>query len=179
MAVHAYTATATPQVRDATSSRSSACANPRVLVGKFDRPNLVYRVLPRTDRLQPGARRRSSATRARPGIIYCIRRGGRGRARGGLAARAHGACPITPASTDAERRAHQEAFISERVDIVVATVAFGMGIDRSNVRFVLHAGMPKSIEHYQQETGRAGRDGLEAECVLLYSAPTYGPGSRS
>ena len=68
-----------------------------------------------------------------------------------------------------ERRRVQEAFINEECDIIVATVAFGMGIDRSNIRFVLHTAMPKSIEHYQQETGRAGRDGLEAECVLLHS----------
>jgi ATP-dependent DNA helicase RecQ len=72
--------------------------------------------------------------------------------------------------TPEERREAQEAFASERVDIVVATVAFGMGIDRSNVRFVAHAGLPKSIEHYQQEAGRAGRDGLVSECVLLYDA---------
>ena len=69
-----------------------------------------------------------------------------------------------------ERRRTQDEFASEAIDVVVATVAFGMGIDRSDVRCVMHAAMPKSIEHYQQETGRAGRDGLEAECVLLYSA---------
>ena len=68
-----------------------------------------------------------------------------------------------------QRQRTQEAFTRERCDVVVATVAFGMGIDRSNVRFVLHVAMPKSLEHYQQETGRAGRDGLEAECVLLHS----------
>jgi ATP-dependent DNA helicase RecQ len=69
-----------------------------------------------------------------------------------------------------ERRRTQDAFAAEQLDVVAATVAFGMGIDRSDVRCVTHAAMPKSVEHYQQETGRAGRDGLEAECVLLYSA---------
>src|SRR5205814_5817729 len=77
--------------------------------------------------------------------------------------------PYHAGLTGEQRQATQEAFATEACDVVVATVAFGMGIDRSNVRFVLHAAMPKSLEHYQQATGRAGRDGLEAECVLLYS----------
>src|SRR5438067_12984045 len=75
--------------------------------------------------------------------------------------------------TNDERRRAQEAFAEEQCDLIVATVAFGMGIDRSTIRFVLHTSMPKSVEHYQQETGRAGRDGLEAECVLFHSGADY------
>src|SRR5436305_11316978 len=79
------------------------------------------------------------------------------------------ALPYHAGLSPEERHSTQDAFRAEKCDLVVATVAFGMGIDRSNIRFVLHAAMPKSVEHYQQETGRAGRDGLEAECVLLHS----------
>src|SRR5262249_31297331 len=78
--------------------------------------------------------------------------------------------PYHAGKSDEERKSVQNTFSRGECDLIVATVAFGMGIDRSNIRFVLHAGMPKSLEHYQQEAGRAGRDGLEAECVLLYAS---------
>jgi ATP-dependent DNA helicase RecQ len=166
-AVHAYTATATEPVRRDIIAQL-ALQNPIVLVGNFDRPNLIYRILPRQDVLKQTLevieRHEGEA-----GIVYCLRR----RDVDELAAELHKknikALPYHAGMTGEQRQAAQEAFASEQVDVIVATVAFGMGIDRSNVRFVLHASMPKSLEHYQQETGRAGRAGLEAECVLLYS----------
>jgi ATP-dependent DNA helicase RecQ len=172
VAVHAYTATATPQVRGdiVTELRLT---DPRILVGSFDRPNLIYRVRPRTDRLGQVVaaiqRHRDQA-----GIVYCIRRSEVEELAAALVRRGFRAVRYHAGLTDEERRANQDAFVNERVDIVVATVAFGMGIDRSNVRYVIHTGMPKSLEHYQQEAGRAGRDGLEAECLLLASGADYG-----
>ena len=81
--------------------------------------------------------------------------------------------PYHAGLADHERSRNQDAFLNEEVDLVVATVAFGMGIDRSDVRFVIHSGAPQSLEHYQQESGRAGRDGLEAECVLIASGADF------
>ena len=170
--VHAYTATATPEVRTDIASELRL-KDPLVLVGGFDRPNLVYRVQPRTDRLQQ-VLAAVNRHRGEAGIVYCIRRSEVDELAAALARRGLRALPYHAGLTDTERRKNQEAFVGEHVDIVVATVAFGMGIDRSNVRYVVHAGMPKSLEHYQQEAGRAGRDGLPAECLLLWSGADYG-----
>ncbi len=166
-ALHAYTATATEQVRQDIITQLGL-RTPEVLVGNFDRPNLTYRVLARRDLLKQVLevidRHANEA-----GIIYCIRRKDVDELTPQLQAQGVKARPYHAGMLAEQRRTAQEAFAEEACDVVVATVAFGMGIDRSNVRFVLHTGMPKSLEHYQQETGRAGRDGLEAECVLLHS----------
>jgi ATP-dependent DNA helicase RecQ len=166
--IHAYTATATRQVRRDIVEQLGL-RDPLLLVGDFDRANLVYRILPRRDEWKQIVEV-LERHRGESGIIYCIRRKDVDALAEQLAKRGYNARAYHAGMTSEERRAAQEDFAKERCDVVVATVAFGMGIDRSNVRFVLHTAMPKSIEHYQQETGRAGRDGLEAECVLLYSA---------
>ena len=172
IAIHAFTATATPRVRSdiATELR---LRDPAILVGSFDRPNLVYRVRPRTDRL-PQVIEALERHRGAAGIVYCIRRAEVDQLAEALRRRGYRAVAYHAGLADDERRRAQEDFITERADVVVATVAFGMGIDRSDVRYVIHAAMPKSIEHYQQEAGRAGRDGLAAECLLLYSGGDFG-----
>jgi len=166
--VHAYTATATQRVR-ADIAAQLHLVDPAILVGTFDRPNLTYRIVPQLD--VHGQAIDVVQRHAGEGIIiYCLSRNDTEAMAGalkhaGIDARAY------HAGLDAdERRRTQDAFADESLNVVAATVAFGMGIDRSNVRCVVHATMPKTIEHYQQETGRAGRDGLEAECVLFYSA---------
>jgi ATP-dependent DNA helicase RecQ len=166
--IHAYTATATERVR-ADIAAQLCLNNPVLLVGTFDRPNLIYRVVPRVD-----ARAQAlEVLRRHPGkaaIVYCISRNDTEAMAAFLQANRLRAAYYHAGMEADERRRTQDAFASEEIDVVAATVAFGMGIDRSDVRCVIHAAMPKSVEHYQQETGRAGRDGLEAECVLLYSA---------
>jgi ATP-dependent DNA helicase RecQ len=172
VAIHAFTATATPRVRNDIAAEL-ALRDPAILVGSFDRPNLVYRVRQRTDRLRQ-VTEALERHRGDAGIIYCIRRSEVDELAETLRRRGIRAVPYHAGLADAERKRAQDEFITERADVVVATVAFGMGIDRSDVRFVIHAGMPKSIEHYQQEAGRAGRDGLPAECLLLYSGGDFG-----
>ena len=166
--VQAYTATATPRVREDIVQQLQL-RDAVLLVGRFDRRNLIYRVLPKTD-----MREQTAAAIARhPGeaaIVYCLSRKDTESLAAWLKTRGVRAAHYHAGMANEERHRTQEAFADEALDVVVATVAFGMGIDRSNVRCVVHTSLPKSIEHYQQETGRAGRDGLEAECVMFYSA---------
>lgn len=169
--MHAFTATATAKVR-ADILAQLGLRDPLVLVRPCDRPNLTYRVQPRAELLRQVlgvvARHEGEA-----GIVYCISRKDVERLSDNL--RTAGVRSIAyhaGLEPDARRRA-QGAFLSEEADVVVATVAFGMGIDRTDVRFVVHAAMPKGVEQYSQETGRAGRDGLPAECVLFHSGADF------
>jgi len=165
--LHAYTATATQRVREDIVVQLGL-RQAKVLVGVFDRPNLVYRVLQRTDAaLQTAEVLKRGPDEA--AIVYCISRRDTEDMAESLRSLRIQAEHYHAGMNPDERRRVQDLFAEEKLNVVVATVAFGMGIDRSNVRRVIHAAMPKSVEHYQQETGRAGRDGLEAECVLLYS----------
>jgi ATP-dependent DNA helicase RecQ len=168
---HGYTATATQRVRLDIADQLGL-RNPEILVGNFDRPNLCYRVQTRTSMLDQVVEVLKRHV-GEAGIIYCIRRKDVDMLASDLQAKGYEAVPYHAGMLPEDRKSAQEAFRAEKCDLVVATVAFGMGIDRSNVRFVLHTGMPKSIEHYQQEAGRAGRDGLEAECILLHGAADF------
>lgn len=165
--LHAYTATATERVQQ-DIARQLGLTNEAIHVGRFDRHNLTYRVVHRD-----GVKRQVEGILKRhPGeavIIYCISRAETERLAAHLEAAGYRAGCYHAGLTSEQRAEAQERFLKEDLDVIAATVAFGMGIDRSNVRCVVHVGLPQSIEHYQQETGRAGRDGLEAECVMLYS----------
>jgi ATP-dependent DNA helicase RecQ len=169
VAIHAYTATATAQVRDDIAEQLHL-SDPEIQVGSFDRPNLSYSVEKRgkgkgRDQIFDVLNRYKNES----GVIYCLSRKEVEALAGDLNANGHSALPYHAGLEANIRKENQDAFINDRVKTIVATVAFGMGIDKSNVRYVIHAALPASLENYQQESGRAGRDGLPAECVLLYS----------
>ena len=171
ISMHAYTATATDQVR-CDIARQLGLVDAEYLVGSFHRPNLVYRVS-RTDGLFGQVCRVMDKYPGSSGIIYTISRKKVEQLSAKLNREGYRTLPYHAGLSSEERDRNQDAFIREKVDVIVATVAFGMGIDKSNVRYVIHAGMPKSLEHYQQESGRAGRDNLEAECRLFFSGGDY------
>ena len=167
----ALTATATPRVRE-DIEEALGLVDPVRVVGDFDRPNLTYRVVPRLD-LEGQVMKVVERHPGQAGIVYCIRRKDTESLASTLARRGVRAMPYHAGLDPAQRTAVQEAFLNEGIDVVVATVAFGMGIDRPDVRFVVHASLPKGVEQYSQETGRAGRDGLPSECLMLYSGSDF------
>ncbi|GAC1408599.1 MAG: ATP-dependent DNA helicase RecQ [Candidatus Velthaea sp.] len=163
----ALTATATDRVRDDIIERLALRA-PRVYVASFNRPNLTYRVTNKTR----AAESLVAWLKARPddaGIVYTQSRASAESLAEKLSGAGISALPYHAGLDPRKRSLHQEKFLRDDVRVICATVAFGMGINKSNVRFVVHFDMPKNVEGYYQETGRAGRDGLPADCLLYFS----------
>jgi len=165
--VAAFTATATNRVQQDILDKL-ALRNPLVVRASFDRPNLLYDVRFKDSvEAQIVALVRSNPGKA--GIVYRTSRKSVNDTAAMLQSKGFRALPYHAGLSDGDRSGNQEAFIRDEADVIVATIAFGMGIDKSNIRYVLHADLPKSIENYYQETGRAGRDGEPAQCTLLFA----------
>ena len=176
--VLALTATATPRVRQ-DILRSLGMREPKVVVTSFNRPNLTYRILSARDKkdklpLILNVIRSSPP----PGIIYGTTRKECEELAASLKRAGVNAAHYHAGLGAAERSSVQERFMTDEIDVVVATIAFGMGVDKSNVRFVIHASVPGSLPAYIQEAGRAGRDGEPSECVVLYRGADLGRRKR-
>ncbi len=168
ISVHAYTATATGEVQKDIAAQLNL-KEPRFLIGSFDRPNLTYRVFRKSSRHFAQIMEVLERHSGQAGIIYCQSRREVDETAGRLADSGLAVWPYHAGMVDHQRKKNQEEFINHEAGIMVATIAFGMGVDKSNIRFVIHSGLPKALENYQQESGRAGRDGLPAECLLFHN----------
>lgn len=165
--IAALTATATERVRR-DIVHVLRLRDPVIKISSFNRPNLSYQIVEKKDVMEQ-LEGYIKKNRNKSGIIYCQSRDSVERLATRLNKLGFSALPYHAGLSDEKRARHQDKFIRDDVDIIVATVAFGMGIDKPDVRFVIHYDLPKNLESYYQETGRGGRDGLECECILFFS----------